>query len=107
MLGKKKDVIPSRKKNVSTRGKSLRVSIPNKGKQKKAAPDGPTPLRYCYNCTDLVKATSGYCCHADSNKVVKENEQKWLSPDTGFSLREHPSSRNRGNRCPDWTEKIG
>lgn len=106
MLGKKKDIIPNREKNVSTRGKSLRVSIPNKGKQKKAAPE-TYAIRYCRDCVDLVSATSGYSCHADSNKVIKPNEQQWLTPDTGFSLREHPSQRNRGNRCPDWERKIG
>lgn len=108
MLGKKRDVILNRKKNVSNRGKSLKVSIPNKGKQKKATAERYSEKVYCENCVDLIISRTGnYNCHSNSNKLITKPAQEWLSPDTGFALKEHPSSKNRRNQCPDFIEKIG
>ena len=56
---------------------------------------------YCQGCKWLVRATSGFSCRHESNKIfTKGKKAEWYSPDLDHSLREHPKQKNRRNDCP-------
>ena len=60
----------------------------------------PRKRVYCKGCKWLVKATSGYSCHHESNKVFAKNKKaEWLSPALDHTLVEHPKQKNRRNDC--------
>ena len=84
------------------------MSWPDKVALKKPVAEknpGSDETPYCERCVWLIKATSGYSCNHESNKVSFPAANSWLSPDAKYSIREHPKQKNRNNKCIHYKSK--